>query len=381
MVQIHYDAIQDIYQPQLNPIEKTPGKFFCLNCKKTVDQKQYFKTNRLDKFPAGILPHCKACVTMKIDDQDPMTFLPILKEIDIPYIPAEWRSLLANKSAKAGSIIGKYCQKMRLNQFKRYRWADTEYLVKQDKESLLAALRQESESETEAESKLEDALALKGIGPVVKPLESSMAQNFYGLTPNTSKYNLTQEEINRLKIDWGEDYTEDQYLQLEQLYSDMKKSYVIIDPIAISNAKMICKMTTKMNKFLDIDDVESASKLSRQLDLFIKSANLAPVQQKERQQSTFSISQLAFLVEKEGGFIPEFYIEQPNDKIDLLLKDIQDYTTQLVMGEPQLGDMIQNAKQILEEYKLPDEVESYDDFTALEAEVLGNQEIEGEDDE
>jgi len=58
----------------------------------------------------------------------------------------------------------------------------------------------------------------------------------------------------------------------------MKTAYIIQDPIALSNAKMICKMTVKINKFLDIDDVESASKLSRQLDLFIKSANLAPVQ-------------------------------------------------------------------------------------------------------
>jgi len=58
----------------------------------------------------------------------------------------------------------------------------------------------------------------------------------------------------------------------------MREAYVIQDPIAVSNARMICKMTVKMNKFLDIDDVESASKIARQLDLFVKSANLAPVQ-------------------------------------------------------------------------------------------------------
>ena len=58
----------------------------------------------------------------------------------------------------------------------------------------------------------------------------------------------------------------------------MLLAYNIPDPVAISNAKMICKMTVKMNRYLDIDDVESASKISRQLDLFIKTANLAPVQ-------------------------------------------------------------------------------------------------------
>lgn len=102
----------------------------------------------------------------------------------------------------------------------------------------------------------------------------------YGLTPETSKYGLTQEEIDELKLTWGEDYTEDQYQQLVQLFTDMKEAYIIQDPIAISNAKMICKLTVKMNRFLDIDDVESSSKISRQLDTFIKTANLAPVQQK-----------------------------------------------------------------------------------------------------
>jgi hypothetical protein len=37
----------------------------------------------------------------------------------------------------------------------------------------------------------------------------------YGLTPDTSKYNLTQEEIDKLKLTWGEDYAEADFLSLE----------------------------------------------------------------------------------------------------------------------------------------------------------------------
>lgn len=379
-MKINFTAIQDIYQPQPNPISKGPGKFFCLTCKKTLDERQFFKTGRLDKFPSGFLPHCKTCVTMAVDDTEPSTFLPILKELDIPYIPTEWRNLLVKKDARGASILGKYASKMKLNQFKKYKWQDTEALVQNETESLLAALRQESDSETEAETKLEEMMAMTDIA---KPSMQAMTQPgniaaLYGLTPETSKYNLSQEEINQLRLDWGEDYQEDQYLQLEQLFTDMRTAYIIYDPIAISNARMICKMTVKMNKFLDIDDVESASKISRQLDLFIKSANLAPVQQKDRQQSTFAISQLAFLIEKEGGFIPEYYIEKPNDKIDMLLADIEQYTIQLVTGESQLGDMIENARTILAQDEIP-EVEDYDDFSALEAEVLGS--LEGDEEE
>lgn len=368
----NYDAVQDIFQPQPNPVVKGQGKLFCLNCKKTLDEKQYFKTGRVDKFSNGLLPHCKTCVTMGVNDGDPTTFLSILKEIDVPFIPSEWRALLIKKPTNSASILGKYVSKMRLNQFKKYKWADSEKLTNDEMSSILDALRQETSTETEAEAKLDEMMSMSDI---VQPLMGSMTQQpniaaLYGLTAETSKYNLTQEEISQLKLEWGDDYTEDQYLQLEQLFNDMKSAYIIQDPIAISNAKMICKMTTKMNKFLDIDDVESVSKLSRQLDLFIKSANLAPVQQKDRQQTTFAISQLAFLVEREGGFIPEYYIEDPNDKIDMILRDMQEYTEYLVRGESNIAEMVQNTETILAQEKLPEAVEDFDDFASLERELL-----------
>lgn len=378
-MKIDFDNVRDLYRPGTQSIDKGNGKHFCLTCKKTLDEKQFFKTYRLDKHPSGFLPDCKTCLTMGVDDTDPTTFLPILKEIDVPYIPTQWRKLLSSKNSGSASVLGKYVSKMRINQFKKYRWADSDRLMKEETESLLAAMRQESETESEAEAKVNEMLSFNDIQ---KPGMQSMQSQpdlaaMYGLTPETSKYDLTQEEINQLKLDWGDDYTEEQYLQLEQLFTDMREAYVIQDPIAISNAKMICKMTAKMNKFLDIDDVESVSKLSRQLDLFIKSANLAPVQQKDRQQTTFAISQLAFLVEREGGFIPEFYIDEPNDKIDQILRDMQEYTEYLVRGESNIAEMVENTETILAQEPLPDAVDDYDDFAALERELLGDiEEIE-----
>ena len=373
-MKIDFDNVRDLYKSGVQTIPKGPGKCFCLTCKKTLDEKQFFKTSRLDKHPSGLLPDCKTCLTMTVDDTDPSTFLPILKEIDVPYIPSEWRALLVKKDARSSSILGKYVSKMRLNQFKKRRWADSKKLAEEEAESLLAAMRQETETETEAEAKVQEMLTF---GDIKKPEMNSMSQapdmaSLYGLTPETSKYHLTQEEIDRLRLEWGEDYTEDQYFKLEQLFNDMQEAYVIQDPIAISNAKMICKMTEKMNKFLDIDDVESVSKISRQLDLFIKSANLAPVQQKDRQQTTFAISQLAFLVEREGGFIPEFYIDSPNDKIDQILFDMQEYTQHLVRGESNIAEMVENTEAILAQEPLPEAVDDYDDFAALEKELLGD---------
>lgn len=384
-MKIDYSNVPDLYPASKVAVMKGQDKIFCLCCRKTLDVKNFFKTNRIDKHPSGYLPECKTCVSMTIDDTDPSTFLSLLKEIDIPYMPTVWRELVVKKDPKAGSIIGKYVSKARLNQYKRYRWADTQSLVDKETDSLLEALRQTSENESEAEKQVEAIMNFTDIPSQKSPMNvddgPSMSAGMYqliGLTPETSKYHLTQKEIDELKVTWGRDYSEDDYMALEQQFHDMQSSYVINDPIAISNAKIICKMTLKMNKFLDIDDVESVSKISRQLDLFIKSANLAPVQQKDRQSSTFAISQLAFMIEKEGGFIPQWDTSEPMDNIDMILKDMQDYTNSLVLGESNINEMAKNTAAILAQNDLPEaKVEDYSEFAALEAEVLGDiQEVE-----
>lgn len=373
-MKIDFNSVKDAYRPGTTAIVKGNGKCFCQSCRKTLDEKNFFKTRRTDKHPSGFLPECKTCVTLKVDDGDLMTILPLLKEIDLPYMPSKWRELVQKKPAGGASVFGKYVSMMRMNQYKKYSWADTENLVEEERAALIAAFKQDDMTQTEAEQRADQAQTLSDVpNTQMKTMTSAPAPSaMYGLTPETSKYGLTQEEIDELKLQWGEDYTEEQYRQLEQLFTDMREAYIIQDPIAISNAKMICKLTVKMNRFLDIDDVESSTKISRQLDTFIKTANLAPVQQKDRQQTTFAISQLAFLVEREGGFIPEFYVATPNDKIDQILADMQTYTEHLVRGESNIAEMVEHTEEILAQDKLPDAVEDYDDFAALERELLGD---------
>lgn len=373
-MKIDFNGVKDLYRPGTVAIQKGNGKIFCPGCRKTLDEKNFFKTRRTDKHPSGFLPECKTCLSLKVDDNDVQTFLPILKEIDVPYRPRQWRELLQKKPAGGASILGKYVSMMRMNQHKKYHWIDSENLMEEERAALLTAFKQEDISESEAEQKADEAMSLSEVhGVQMKAMTTAPAPAVvYGLTPETSKFGLTQEEIDDLKVSWGDDYTEDQYLQLEQLFTDMQDAYILQDPIAILNAKMICKLTIKMNRFIDIDDVESSSKISRQLDTFIKTANLAPVQQKDRQQTTFAISQLSYLVEREGGFIPEFYTDQPNDKIDQILADMQAYTQALVRGESNIAEMVEHTEEILAQDVLPEAVEDYDDFASLERELLGD---------
>ncbi len=89
----------------------------------------------------------------------PATFLSILKEVDVPYIPGEWRALLAKKDSRGSSILGKYISKMKLNQFKKYKWVDSEKKMEEESAAIMEALRQETDSETEAEERMNSVLS------------------------------------------------------------------------------------------------------------------------------------------------------------------------------------------------------------------------------
>jgi hypothetical protein len=98
-----------------------------------LSEKEFYSTNNYEKYPNGKLPQCKKCITMHVDNWNPDTFLWILEEMDVPWIPDEWNKLLATatrdgKQVTGLSILGKYKSKMSMVQYQKYRWKDNEYL-------------------------------------------------------------------------------------------------------------------------------------------------------------------------------------------------------------------------------------------------------------
>ena len=94
-------------------------KFYCEKCNSTKAADQFYLSNNLDKYPEGKVNLCKKCMTLHVDNWNPDTYLWILQEIDVPYIPEEWNKLLASygkdKSKVTGmTILGRYLSKMKL---------------------------------------------------------------------------------------------------------------------------------------------------------------------------------------------------------------------------------------------------------------------------
>ena len=108
--------------------------YYCEKCNRTMSGDQFYSSNNLEKYPNdGKFPQCKKCMTMHVDNWNPETYLWILQEADVPYIPDEWNKLMMSyardgKKTSGMTILGRYLSKMKLKQFKDYRWKDNDFL-------------------------------------------------------------------------------------------------------------------------------------------------------------------------------------------------------------------------------------------------------------
>lgn len=93
---------------------------FCEKCERTMDDSNFYTHKD------GTKPKlCKKCMTMHIDNFKEDTYLWLLEEMDVPYIPGIWNGI-RNKAIDSGkalngmSVFGKYLSQTKLKQWKDY---------------------------------------------------------------------------------------------------------------------------------------------------------------------------------------------------------------------------------------------------------------------
>ena len=342
-------------------------KLICTKCGKTMDAATQFYTHKNgDKTKM-----CKKCLTMHIDNFNPDTFLWLLQEMDVPYIPSEWnnlrdRAFAKNPNLNGMSVFGKYLSKMKLKQWMDYGWEDTERLkvLNEEKAKQMEAERirfeetvkeqYENGEMTEAQYKTlmstpvqneeyQSAAAAGMVAPdaVDNPFQE---ENFISedLIPDLAK-DLTPEDITALVLKWGRMYKPSEWIELEKTYQDMEMSFDIQDADTKNTLILICKTNLKMNQALDCGDVEGYQKLSKVSNDLRKSAKFTAAQNKEEKNDYVdSVGELVTMCERQG-FIPRFATDIPQDKVDITLKDMNNYVNKLVTQDLGFGQQIEDA--------------------------------------
>ena len=318
---------------------------------------QFYGSNNLEKYPNGKLDTCKKCITMHVDNFNPDTYMWILQECDVPYVPDEWHKLLEkyayNRDKLTGmTILGRYLSKMKLKQHKDYRWKDTAFLQEMADTKKEQAMKRQGYDAQEIALQLEKDRQYLPEDGIVKepvydetpsapyPVEDYFAEQCGGEELNID---LTDEDKTYLRLKWGKTYKPEEWVKLEQLYEEMMQSYDIQGAGHIDTLKLICKTSLKANQLIDMGDIEGFQKMSKVYDSLMKSGNFTAAQNKsESGEFVDSIGELIELCEKDG-YIERYYVESPNDKVDLTIQDMQRYTRTLIEEETNISTMVEKA--------------------------------------
>ena len=356
--------------------------FYCEKCNRTMNADQFYGSNNTVKFPEGKLHKCKKCTTMHVDNFNPDTYLWILQECDVPYVPEEWNKFLASygkdRSKLTGTtIVGRYLSKMKFKQFRDYRWKDTEFLQEVANKKIEETMKRQGYEAAEIAQALATASVPIPQGEIEIPVYQETNDNpflssgddyFAEQSGGVDDFvdDLTEEDRTYLRLKWGKTYKPEEWIRLEQLYEEMMASYDVQGAGHIDTLKLVCKTSLKANQLIDIGDIEGFQKMSKVYDSLMKSGKFTAAQNKaESGEFIDSIGELVALCEREG-FIPRYYIDEPNDKVDRTLQDLQSYTRDLINEETNLSAMIEHALREIEKDKENESKLESDDGTVDE---------------
>ena len=368
-------------------IKKT---YYCERCNHTMSEENFYTSNNMEKYaPDGKLHVCKKCATAHINNWDPDTYLWVLQEIDVPYVPDEWNKLLMkygqDRAKLTGmTILGRYLSKMKLKQYKDFRWEHTEFLQEQANAKIEQTMKRQGYDAAqiaEAITKATFTLPVGELPPYEPEIQAppQQVEDYFaeqsGAMDDDLVSDLTEEDRLYLRLKWGKTYKPEEWVQLEKLYNEMMESYDIQSAGHIDTLKLVCKTSLKANQLLDIGDIEGAQKMTKMYNELMKSGKFTAQQNKaEKGEYVDSISELVALCEKDG-FIPRYYIDEPKDKVDRVLQDLQSYTRSLVMEEMNLGNLIENAVKQIEidkQKEAENSAEAANDEELLEMELFGD---------
>lgn len=369
---------------------------YCPKCKRTMSDVNFYTYKDSTKCEL-----CKNCLTMFMNMYEEDTYLWALEKFDVPYLPTEWQKTRQKEFDKAftkvaasgaadpkqaaynmtkgnGVVFGKYLSKMKIKQWMKYNWADSERLQTEMEEkaklygtpedvmnekidNIKKAFENGEISEAqyqtymtinvdEAQPTLEEQFLAEGPSAQVTPITGGNSP--YPVNDNPfEKVNipdvgadLTEEDKIYLAMKWGRLYSAADWVALEKCYTDYEASFDIHNADLEKGLIQLCKLDLKLNQAMDSGDFDSYAKLYRSYDALRKSLKFTEAQNKDESTAEFdNVGAIVSFCEKEGGFIPTFNYEAPQDVIDTIIEDNQTYLRTLVMNDS-------NLSQIFEQY-------------------------------
>ena len=186
---------------------------------------------------------------------------------------------------------------------------------------------------------------------------------------------LSESKMRRLKKEWAPSYTKDELLFLDEYYNQILATQNVSTPILKSRARDLCELTLRtkkaMREGLDVKkDMDAIAAIIKDCKFEANNAkNAADFE---------SVGELMVYYGKKGWH-PKWHTE-PQDSIDFMMQNIQNYLKRLVINEGNFAEQVEDKKARYNMTERLEEIENeaveFDDTTDIEYE--GEDELVGD---
>lgn len=289
----------------------------CTNCHNDKPLSSFIEV-KSPFFTDKVLPICADCIErmMRINEGDFNFYDKLCQWADIPFLLEEWSKLYNFNKEKTFSL---YAKMYKQGQYQNADWREVNKKYK--------------------------ALSER------KQLHNEVPE-------------LQEEAFQKLRQDWGENYTTQELIILENLFQGILNTQNISNKLQSTDVRRICKLSLiiddKIREGIDFkDDLANYEKLT-------KIAALSPKDVKNANDFN-SVGEVFAYLEKKG-WVNKFYDGATKDIVDNTMKNIQLYVRNLYVNETGIGDDIQKrieglqiAQELQDQYDTPaDDLDNYE---------------------
>ena len=181
---------------------------------------------------------------------------------------------------------------------------------------------------------------------------------------------LNEAKLKKLKKTWSAAYTTDELLFLDNYYNQIIATQNVSTPILQSRARDLCELTLRAKK--GIREGVDVKKDMDAIENIIKTCHFEASSAKNAADFE-SIGELMVYYGKKGWH-PKWHTE-PQDSIDFMMQNIQNYLQRLVVNEGNFAEQVEDKR---ERYNMTERLEAIEN-EKLELDETADIEYEGED--
>lgn len=181
---------------------------------------------------------------------------------------------------------------------------------------------------------------------------------------------LSDAKVKKLKKTWSPAYTDDELLFLEDYYNQILATQNVSTPILQSRARDLCELTLRAKKGIRKGD--DVKKDMDAIENIIKTCKFDASNAKNSADFD-SIGEVLVYYGKKGWH-PKWH-QEPQDSIDFLMQNIQNYLKRLVINEGNFAEQVESKR---ERYNMTERLESIEN-EKVEFDETADVEYEGED--